>query len=90
MEFLIMISLHLITLAVIVSFISGLLRYFIPKFHPLFILGLSVVIGFQYCIIYELKGLLLAVIIINIIVSLASMGFVKLINYVKNALNTIE
>jgi hypothetical protein len=53
MEFLIMISLHLITLAVIVSFISGLLRYFIPKFHPLFILGLSVVIGFQYCIIYE-------------------------------------
>jgi hypothetical protein len=90
MEFLIMISLHLIILVVIVSLISGLLRYFIPKFPPLFILGLSAVIGSLYCITYEVKGLLLSVIIMNVVVSLASMGFVKLINYVKNASNTME
>lgn len=83
MESLLVVSFHFFIMGSLVILISGIISFFIKKVHFIFTVLLSMLAGYIYSILFEIPNLAWFAIIFNGILSIVSIGIVKIGFYAK-------
>jgi hypothetical protein len=84
MEAFILIGVYLLLMGSIVLILSGIISFFFPKIHFLFILAGSALAGVIFSYIFELGGLMLGAVVLNVFLSAIAIGLAKYGRYLKS------
>lgn len=76
-------SFHFFLMGSLVILVSGLISFFVKRFHVAFTVMLSMLAGYLYSIVFEAPNLAWFAIIYNGILSIITVALVKIVLYIK-------
>ncbi|WP_059171049.1 hypothetical protein [Bacillus sp. FJAT-27445] len=84
MEAFILISTFMFIMGSLILLVSGIISFFFPKVHFMYILGGSAITGAGFAYLYELGGLVFLAVILNVFLSAIAIGLAKYSLYLKS------